>query len=83
MHETLLELIDSTFAAAEREEVISALDSITLDHVMARCETNLYNTRHAVLQLSHGNLKDLKYYVDRARQDFRDVIYWAGEEQQS
>ena len=76
-------MIETQFAEADRENVIAALSSITVDDVMARSEDNLFNTRRAVLQLSQGDREQIKYYVDCAKQDFRDVIYWASEETNS
>ena len=31
----------------------------------------------AILKLSKGDLDQLWYYLDRAKQDYRDVLYWA------
>ena len=83
MQEELLNMIAALFTEEYREGVINALSSITVDDVMARSEGNLLNTRRAVLQLSEGDRKQLDYYVDCAKQDFRDVIYWASEEYKS
>ena len=83
MQKELINMIETQFAEADRENVIAALSSITVDDVMARSEDNLFNTRRAVLQLSQGDREQIKYYVDCAKQDFRDVIYWASEETNS
>ncbi|MBT8471125.1 MAG: hypothetical protein HKN14_05290 [Marinicaulis sp.] len=62
------------------EKVRKALLSITEDHVMAKSETNLSNARRAVLMLAKGDADKAIYFAGRARQDFRDVIYWAQSE---
>lgn len=68
-------LID--FDESDHELVLAELNSITLNHVMARSKNNLKKTRSAILQLSKGDLNELGYLVDVAKVDFRDVIYWA------
>jgi len=65
------------FDEVEREFVNSLLNSITLNHVMANSQTNLNQTRKAILQLSKGDLCVLNKLVDAAKLDFRDVIYLA------
>lgn len=65
------------FDDADHELAISELNSITLDHVMANSRKNLKKTRTAVLHLSKGDLNKLGEYVEAAKIDFRDVIYWA------
>ncbi len=68
-------LID--FDESDHELVLSELNSITLDHVMAKSKNNLKKTRSAILQLSKGDLNELEYLVGVAKVDFRDVVYWA------
>ncbi len=80
MDKSILEIIRKEYNNQDQQGVIDELSSITLKHVMAESEFNLRNTRLAVLQLSNGNLKDLKRYVQSAKRDFRDVIYWASME---
>ena len=65
------------FDLKDHKEVQLELSSITLDHVMANSNDNLHKTRAAVLQLSRGDLNELKRLVSSAREDFRNVIYWA------
>jgi hypothetical protein len=65
------------FDKADHALVISELNSITLDHVMAKSAQNLNNTRAAILQLSKGDFNKLEQLVKAAKIDFRDVIYWA------
>mgnify|MGYP003571226529 FL=1 len=71
-------MIERHFSPDDVNEVRAALLSITLDHVMARSETNLFNARRAVLNLSKGELDKVRHYAKRAKEDFRDVIYWEG-----
>lgn len=65
------------FDESDHERVLSELNSITLDHVMAKSSKNLKKTRIAILQLSKGDLNELGYLVNIAKADFRDVLYWA------
>ena len=65
------------FDLKDYKEVQLELNSITLDHVMANSKDNLNKTRAAVLQLSRGDLNELKRLVSSTREDFRNVIYWA------
>ena len=53
------------------------MNSVTLKHVMANCEKNLYNTHSAILKLANGNIVELEELVKCAKNDFRDVILWA------
>ena len=65
------------FSQQDQALAIEALESITLQHVMAESQINLENTWLAILQLSRGNLSELQRLVIAAKVDFRDVIYWA------
>lgn len=56
------------------------LASITLDHVTARSQLNLDNTKLAVLKLARGDLDELIYLVECAKVDFRDVLLWASKQ---
>jgi len=53
------------------------LETITLQHVMAKSQINLDSTYNAILDLCKGNAQQIGQYVDVAKVDFRDVIYWA------
>ena len=76
-------MICSSFPPEQCNAVEVVLASITLDHVMARSPLNLINTRRSVLHLAKGDLEKIEYYAKRAKEDFRDVIYWASEEQKA
>ncbi len=77
MDEDLLAVIKTEFKEEEIDIVIKELESINLDHVMAKSEYNLRNTRFAIITLAEGKLEDVKHYTERAKIDFRDVIMWA------
>ena len=77
MDDELIKIIDSEFPASDQEFVRAQLESVTLHHVMAQSETNLCNTRMAILKLSEGDSSKVQKYVGCAKEDFRDVIYWA------
>lgn len=72
----LIEQVQEDFDESEQVAVMDLLLSITLQHVMAESEYNLRNTRFSVLELAEGDLEECKRYVERAKIDFRDVIYW-------
>ncbi len=77
LNDTFKKKIAEDFHGTEQQEATQALQSITLQHVMAESQDNLNNAIAAILQISHGNLKELKTFVEAAKIDFRDVIYWA------
>ena len=73
------ELIRLHFPEDQQQRVADALFSLEPEHVMARSDTNLENTRLAILKLSQGNLQQVIYFTEKAKVDFRDVILWAGQ----
>lgn len=73
-------IISQSFKEDDRNLAIKELSSITLSHVMAESESNLKNTYLSILRLSKGDINELKRLVECAKQDFRDVIYWASME---
>jgi len=77
MNQSLKNIILKDFPESDYDLVVSVMESITLNHVMANSQTNLDNTWSAILQLSKGDLNELGKLVDTAKVDFRDVIYWA------
>jgi len=77
MNNSHKEKIRADFSDAEYDLVVSALKTIGLNHVMANSQENLDNTWSAILYLSKGDLNELNILVEAAKQDFRDVIYWA------
>ena len=80
MDKQVIKLVNQQFSEEEASQVLNELRKISLDDVMARSQINLRNTHLAVLKLAKGDLDQLFNYVKSARKDFRDVIYWAGEE---
>lgn len=82
MEKRIIEIIEHDFDKQYREKVITHLASITLQDVMAESEQNLLNTRLAVLKLAKGSIDDLDYYIKSAKNDFRDVIYWATQQEE-
>jgi len=80
MDESIKLRIRHDFSESDYDLVLSELESITLEHVMAESQTNLDNTWNSILQLSKGDLSELGHMVEAAKADFRDVIYWAGQE---
>jgi hypothetical protein len=77
MNDSFKSTVQREFAELDQGQAIAELESITLEHVMAESQTNLDNTLHAVLKLCEGDISVLRALVVAAKQDFRDVIYWA------
>ncbi|MGI1679039.1 MAG: hypothetical protein K6L75_09930 [Cellvibrionaceae bacterium] len=77
MNPDIILKVRQSFLEKEETIVLEYLNSITLKHVMAESQINLDNTWHAILQLSNGDLEELIRLTQCAKQDFRDVIYWA------
>ncbi|WP_455222121.1 hypothetical protein [Kaarinaea lacus] len=80
MEKKIAEIINNDFKEPEKQKAIECLASITLQHVMAGSKKNLINTQLSILKLAKGNLEDLVSYVEAAKKDFRDVIFWASQE---
>jgi len=80
MDKSILDIINREFSLKEKEVVVKELSSITLNHVMAKSEYNLKNTRLSILKLAKGNLSQIIHYSKAAKIDFRDVIMWATQE---
>ena len=79
MNEEIINHINTSFSKEERGLVVKELEKITLDDMMANSETNLFNTKMSVLELSKGEISKVKNFVTSAKKDFRDVIMWASE----
>lgn len=77
MKKHIKDQIITDFPQEDQQAVQQELESITLEHVMAASQGNLDNTWLAILKLSKGNIEELKKLVQAAKEDFRDVIYWA------
>lgn len=80
MDKVIMDKIHQNFKTEDIELVINELSSITLDHVMAKSEWNLKNTRLSILKLAKGDIKDIIELTKCAKIDFRDVIMWATQE---
>ncbi len=65
--------VDADFVADEREE---AADYLRLLEDELHHEENPRILR-CVISLAQGDLARLVHFADQARQDWRDVIYWA------
>ena len=76
MNKEIITKIKETFSEANHAKSIDLVKSITKNHVMAESDYNLNNTHLSVITLAKGNIKELAYYVNCAKKDFRDVIYW-------
>ena len=65
----LKRLIEGQFPASQHEEVYALVEPFITDGGtrLAKC----------ILQLSRGSKSEIEYYVECARKDYRDVIFWA------
>jgi hypothetical protein len=77
MNNQIKSKIIAEFIESEQTTALNELQSITLQHVMAESQFNLDNTWFAILKLSKGDLNELRSLVEAAKEDFRNVIYWA------
>lgn len=64
--------IEADFQAVDRIKVIKALENLRTD-----LQSEGYRVVRCVLYLAQGDMQQLDHYVERARYDWRDVIYWA------
>jgi hypothetical protein len=66
---------------AELEAAISRAfgDQVSDARTLLLCydDKEANRVRRAIVSLSGGQLDELAYYVERANQDYRDVLYWA------
>jgi hypothetical protein len=61
------------FGASSVPGVMKLLDQYTADTEIGRARV-----QRAVLMLSEGKIDKLRHFVEQARKDFRDVLYWTG-----
>lgn len=68
--------LKADFDEKDHDFVIAQLLTITTANVMAKSENLLAQTRFSILNLAKGNIEQVQYFVNCAKTDFRDVIYW-------
>ncbi len=72
--ELVLAAVVRCFAEAERDEALKVLDAYgTAPH-----ERETGRVQLAVLDLCAGDLGRLRHYVAAAKEDYGDVLFWAG-----
>ncbi len=76
MSRTLSDLVRPEFTG---DDLVSAENLLaTLEPSMTmNSQSNLDAVISAILKLSQGDIAELHRYVQAAKVDFRDVIYWA------
>jgi len=79
LNKSVVDIIHRDFSPEHHARVIAELSSVTVTHVMAQSEQNLEATRLAILKLANGDMTKVTEYTQRAKNDFRDVIWWADE----
>lgn len=60
------------FGSASVKGIMALLDQYEADKADGRARVQA-----ACLKLSEGNIEKLKHFVQQAKLDFRDVLYWA------
>ena len=80
MDKQVIKLVNRQFSERDASQVLNELRRISLDDGIGGSEDNLRNTHMAILKLAKGDLDQVCNYVESARKDFRDVIYWASED---
>ena len=81
MTEKVLVYIQQSFNEEERVLVMQELTSIGLSDVMANSEANLEATQLAILKLANADVEEVRRLTKAAKEDFRDVIMWASEDE--
>ena len=69
--ERVLARIAADFSAEQYDDVLLALDEYAGDTPSGRARVQL-----AILEAAAGDLVKVRAYVDHAKIDFRDVLYW-------
>jgi len=77
MDQDIIDVINQDFSAEEAALVIDELASINLNHVMAQSKSQLKHTRLSILKLAKGDLEEVIDLTERAKADFRNILYWA------
>ena len=80
MDKQVIKLVNRQFSERDASQVLNELRRISLDDGIGGSGDNLRNTHMAILKLAKGDLDQVCNYVESARKDFRDVIYWASED---
>ena len=70
--ESVIARVAAEFAAADRADVLAALDGYAGDTPEGRARVQL-----AVLHAAKGDMEKIRTYSAHANVDFRDVLWWA------
>ena len=70
--EILRQKIAESFPDADQTQILALLNEYQSESAAGRLRVQL-----AVLKLSQGDLGKLRHYVEVARTDYRDVLFWA------
>jgi lipopolysaccharide export LptBFGC system permease protein LptF len=76
--EILRQKIAESFPDADQTQILALLNEYQSESATGRLRVQL-----AVLKLSLGDLGKLRQYVETARTDYRDVLFWAETPQQA
>lgn len=72
--ELVLAAVVRGFATAERDRALELLDSYGTEPHEGETE----RVQLAILRLCAGDLGRLRYFVEAAKRDYRDVLMWSG-----
>jgi len=65
--------VGARFPSAERDGVLTLLDRYGVES----WERDRERVQLAIVTLSEGDLDKLRYFLGVAKQDYRDVLFWA------
>jgi hypothetical protein len=69
LEQRVIDRIAKEFSATEKPSAIELLSNYSgPEGERVRCD---------ILELSKGSLEKLRYYVETAQKDYRDILYWA------
>ncbi|HAS42861.1 MAG TPA: hypothetical protein DCS93_20445 [Microscillaceae bacterium] len=77
MDQSIIDIVNQEFSTQEAALVIDALSSINLNHIMAQSKSQLKYTKLSILKLAKGDLDEVIDLTEKAKIDFRDILYWA------
>ena len=80
MEQKIVDIINNDYSEENRKTITDYLLTIKLSEVWDS-NYNLENTLLSILYLANGNIDIVIELTEKAKKDFRDVIYWATEKQ--
>ena len=60
-----------------KQEEIEAVHTLLAQYGTQNYEREVFRVRLATLKLSQGDIRNLRKYIETAKMDYRDVLFWA------